>query len=190
MRPSLFGLAVLLLASTAQAAPDFPDWPDMDERTGYRIQNYRAPVKRPVEGGTRVETAEIDRLVSEGGVLIDVMPQRGGYDPETGAWRIVDKRETIPGAVWLPEVGRGTIDARLSAYFASWLKKLTEGDQGRPVIFFCLADCWMSWNAVKRAAELGYRRLYWYADGTDGWREADRPLVQAEPPSVPAVERP
>lgn len=188
MKPSWLVLALFAWAGAAQATPEFPDWPDMDEATGYRIQNYRAPVKRPVEGGTRVETGGIDALRDEGAVLIDVMPQRGGYDPATGAWRIVDKRETIPGAVWLPEVGRGTIEPRLAAYFTGSLKKLTGGDPARPVVFFCLADCWMSWNAVKRAAGLGYRRLYWYADGTDGWREEDRPLVEAEPQPVPALK--
>lgn len=179
--------ALALPGTAALAAPDFPDWPDMDEATGYRIQNYRAPVKRPAEGGRRVETAEIDALLADGAVLVDVMPQRGGYDPATGAWRLVDRRETIPGATWLPEVGRGVLEPRLAAYLDASLNRLTAGAPARPVVFFCMADCWMSWNAVKRAAAMGYTRLYWYADGTDGWREADRPLIAAEPPPVPTL---
>ncbi|MFJ7837798.1 hypothetical protein ACIQX0_26555, partial [Methylobacterium sp. NPDC097213] len=94
-----FGLAVLMGAAQVDAASDF----DSDETTGYRVQNYRAPVTRPVEGGTRIDLPALDRLRDEGAVLIDTMPQRGGYAPATGAWRIVDRRETIPGATWLPE---------------------------------------------------------------------------------------
>lgn len=175
-------LAAHLAAGVAVASPD------IDGRTGYRVQNYRSPVTLPVEGGTRIALSEFDRLSKEGAALIDVMPQRGGYEPETGAWRLVDRRETIPGAVWLPEVGRGTLDPRLVPYFAGALDRLARGDKGHPIVFFCMADCWMSWNAVKRAAALGYARVYWFADGTDGWRDADRAFVPADPPPVPALE--
>lgn len=179
-----FVLAILAGAVLAGPASDF----DSDETTGYRVQNYRAPVSRPVEGGERIDLPALDRLRDEGAVLIDTMPQRGGTDPATGAWRLVDRRETIPGATWLPETGRGRLEPRLSAYFAHHLARLTGGDRGRAIVFFCLADCWMSWNAVKRAAALGYTRLYWFADGTDGWAEAERPLVEAVPPPVPPLE--
>jgi PQQ-dependent catabolism-associated CXXCW motif protein len=162
--------------------------PDLDARTGYRTGHYRAPVTRPVEGGTRVDLAGLDRLRASGAVAIDVMPQRGGYDPETGAWRMVDRRDTIPGAIWLPEVGRGMLEPRLVAYLAGALARLTHGDKGHAIVFFCMADCWMSWNAVKRTAALGYTRVYWFADGTDGWREADRSLAPATPLPVPALE--
>lgn len=181
-RAAIIGLAACLVVGNGVAAPD------LDARTGYRIGNYRAPVTLPVEGGTRVDLVEVDQLRDAGAVLVDVMPQRGGYDPETGAWRPVDHRETLPDAVWLPEVGRGTLEPRLTAYFAGALAGLTRGDRWRPLVFFCMADCWMSWNAVKRAAALGYTRVYWFADGTDGWREADRALIPAIPRPVPAVE--
>ena len=48
---------------------------------------------------------------------------------------------------------------------------------------YCLAQCWMSWNAAKRAIEYGYRSVYWYRDGTDGWQELGYPLVDV--PKVP-----
>ncbi|SEP39433.1 PQQ-dependent catabolism-associated CXXCW motif protein [Methylobacterium sp. UNC300MFChir4.1] len=181
-RPALATLALVsalgFTGVSARAASD------IDPATGYRVQNYRAPVTEPVEGGTRADLADVDRLVGQGGVLIDVMPQRGGYDPATGSWRLVDRRQTIPGAVWLPEVGRGVLDPRIAPWFARWLDRLTAGDRDRPLVFFCMADCWMSWNAVKRAHALGYRNVHWFADGTDGWREADRPLVEGEPAPV------
>ncbi|MGU3539812.1 rhodanese-like domain-containing protein [Methylobacterium sp. A54F] len=190
MRTALL-LALLVLgpapARAEQTGAAAQDPSDMDLRTGLRLRNYRAPVTRAVIGGTRVELPDVDRLRAAGAALIDVMPQRGGFDPGSGAWRAVDRRETIPGAVWLPETGRGTIEPRLSAYLATWLDRLSGGDRDHPLVFFCMADCWMSWNAVRRAADLGYRRVYWFAEGTDGWSEADRPLVPAEPPPVPPL---
>ena len=180
----LAAIAALVLATLTPATATGPD---IDPQTGYRVQNYRAPVKLPVEGGQRIDIAELDRLTAAGAVLVDTMPERGGYDPQTGDWRLVDKRDSIPGATWLPEVGRGVLEPRLAAYFSGELKRLTGGDTAKPIVFFCLADCWMSWNAVKRAASFGYTKLYWFAEGSDGWFEADRDLVRVKPPPVPPL---
>lgn len=168
-------LAAVVVATASQAA-------EFDAATGYRTDRYRAPVDRPVEGGTRVSLAEVDRLVGERrAALIDVMPARAGYDPTNGRWRLVEQRRNIPGSVWLPEVGRGALDPDLAAYFRGSLKRLTDGRPDRPLVFYCMADCWMSWNAVKRAASFGYRNLHWFAEGSDGWRDADRPLADGDP---------
>ena len=43
-------------------------------------------------------------------------------------------------------------------------------------MFYCLANCWMSWNAARRAIALGYRNVAWYPDGTDGWAAQHLPL--------------
>ena len=48
------------------------------------------------------------------------------------------------------------------------------------LLFFCLADCWMSWNAAKRAQEYGYTSVLWYPEGTDGWRFEDWPVEKVE----------
>ena len=53
-----------------------------------------------------------------------------------------------------------------------------------PLLFYCLKDCWMSWNAAKRAIALGYRHVYWFPEGTDGWTEAGGTL-QAGAPAEP-----
>ncbi len=53
------------------------------------------------------------------------------------------------------------------------------------VILYCLANCWMSWNAAKRALSLGYSNVAWYREGTDGWSGAGLPLEEATPERRP-----
>lgn len=178
-----------LAAAGPGAATGAGSDPDFDPDTGYRIAHYRAPVPHEVPGGTVVEMEEIDRLVAhDHALLVDVMPTEGpGADPRTGRWTLARPHASIAGAVWLADVGRGRIDARLEAYFRDNLARLTGGDTARPVVVFCQSDCWMAWNAVQRAARWGYTRLYWYRDGIDGWRDWDRPLAPAQPvPMAPA----
>ncbi|MDP2740597.1 MAG: PQQ-dependent catabolism-associated CXXCW motif protein, partial [Pseudorhodobacter sp.] len=55
------------------------------------------------------------------------------------------------------------------------------GDPERPVVFFCLSDCWMSWNAATRALNYGYTRVFWYPLGTDGWAAQGYPTEALEP---------
>ncbi len=132
-----------------------------------------APGDAPRQRRQPVTLAEVDRLKAEGAALIDVMPQRGGFDRKTGMWLIADRRETIPGAVWLPGNGRGTIEPRLANYLATWLRQLSGGKRDHPLVFFCMADCWMSWNAVRArpisaiAGSTGFRKA-----PTDGRKRA------------------
>lgn len=174
--------AFLLAASLAVVAATLGAAAEFDAATGYRTDRYRAPVDRPIEGGVEVNLETLDRLSREDhAALIDVMPARAGYDAGTGRWRLVEPRQNIPGSVWLPDVGRGVIEPELAAYFRSALARLTQERPGRPLVFYCMADCWMSWNAVKRAASFGFRNVYWYPAGSDGWRDAGRPLVAGDP---------
>ncbi len=66
-------------------------------------------------------------------------------------------------------------------YFRSNLERVTGGDRNRALVFYCLKDCWMSWNAGKRALGLGYAHVAWYPDGTDGWKAAGLPLQETAP---------
>ncbi|MCB1520367.1 MAG: hypothetical protein KDJ37_07315 [Hyphomicrobiaceae bacterium] len=163
-----------------------PQIDHFDPDTGYRVERYQAAVPDRPPVGQRVWLDEIDRLLAEENArLIDVSPITGaGFDPASGAWRSNKSHASLPGATWLPEVGRGRIDPVVLAYFAHELARVTERDRTRPLILFCYADCWMSWNAMKRAASLGYTRLYWFPEGTDGWRDFDRKLVPVAPPPI------
>jgi rhodanese-related sulfurtransferase len=44
----------------------------------------------------------------------------------------------------------------------------------------------MSWNAAKRAInELGYRQVYWYPEGVQGWAKAGKELAEAQEVRMP-----
>ncbi|WP_156827574.1 rhodanese-like domain-containing protein [Hyphomicrobium zavarzinii] len=176
-----------LLVAAMLAAPGLAHAADnFDPATGYRISRYRAPVPESVPGGARVDSEAVKRLVSEkSALLIDVMPSNGaGLDTASGRWRMLRQHEHIPGSTWLPDVGAGALTPLMESYFRDELARLTQGDRARALVFYCQADCWMSWNATKRASEYGYTTLYWFPEGTDGWRDWEGPLVPATPVPV------
>ncbi|PPC87071.1 MAG: hypothetical protein CTY31_04265 [Hyphomicrobium sp.] len=162
-----------------QAAEDS----SFDRTTGYRIAHYRAAVPDTVPGGTRVDLDKVDQLIKDGALLLDVMPSEGaGPDPVTGQWRLSRPHQTIPGSVWVPDVGRGIISTAYENYLSENLKRLTEGNFDKKLIVFCQSDCWMAWNAVQRISALGYKQIFWFPEGTDGWVEwGDRKLTPADP---------
>ena len=69
----------------------------------------------------------------------------------------------------------------IGPWFEQGVFRLTHGRRDRMIVTFCLDDCWMSWNAAKRLHALGYTNVWWLAEGTDGWRDLGRPLVEATP---------
>ena len=84
-------------------------------------------------------------------------------------------------AVWLANVGYGVLSEEVESYFRRSLEALTAGDHSRALVFYCQMHCWMSWNAAKRALALGYARVHWYPDGTEGWAAAGLPFAEAQP---------
>jgi PQQ-dependent catabolism-associated CXXCW motif protein len=169
-------LGMLLVAgASVRAEPPEPQ--------GYRTDDYRAPTPATVAGGTALDTSAARQLWKGGGVVwFDVLaaPHRPANLPASAVWLPVPRRD-VPGSLWLPDVGRGELNDKLAAYFHTNLERATQGRRDAPVVFYCLADCWMSWNAAKRAASWGYTRVYWYRDGTDGWEAAKLPLAPAAP---------
>jgi len=87
----------------------------------------------------------------------------------------------IPGSLWLPDTGYGALAAPTETYLRKGLARVTKGDRSKLVVIYCLADCWMSWNAAKRALAMGYANIAWYPAGTDGWSAAGLPLQKAAP---------
>ena len=156
---------------------------DMPEN--FRMDNYRAPTPHCVPNGLTIDTQQLQQLIELKPelVLIDVLSILTRPNTEFGEtrWLPGKPRYSLPGSVWLPNVGYGSLDQEMQLYFKTRLNELTRGDKGRPLVFFCIADCWMSWNALKRAYEYGYTNLYWYKNGTDGWEENGLSTQKIEP---------
>jgi PQQ-dependent catabolism-associated CXXCW motif protein len=168
---------VLLAVSAAPLAVE------VDEPEGYRLGQYRAPTPPSLTGATTLDTRAAERLWREkNAVFVDVMP----HDPKPAnlpagtVWR-ERRRDNIPGSVWLANVGYGVLSPEMELYFRLSLEEVTAGDQGRTLVFYCDIDCWMSWNAAKRAMAYGYSNIAWYPDGTDGWEGAKLPTEEAQP---------
>ncbi len=56
---------------------------------------------------------------------------------------------------------------------------------GKMLAFYCKADCWMSWNAAKRAVSYGYRQVLWFPGGPDAWAANGNKLQPGTPEAVP-----
>lgn len=181
MRASTVAGVLALLLALMGSEPARPE--PVPEPDGYRMENYRAPVPAAITGGRTVTTEEAERLWRSGeAVFVDMLPrpERPSNLPAGTVWR--DKaRDDIPGSIWLPNTGHGALSAEMESYFALSLERATKGDRSMPLVFYCLADCWMSWNGARRAIALGYRTVHWYPDGTDGWTAAGLPLDPREP---------
>ncbi len=159
---------------------------EVPEPSGYRMDDFRSPVPDTLKGATVIDTDKAHALWASGDIVfIDVFPQapRPANLPKGTLWR--DKpRVTVKRAAWLPNVGYGKLAPAMDGFFRGELAALTGGDKAKRVVFFCLEDCWMSWNAAKRAMEYGYTQVYWYPDGTDGWLFADYE-TETLPPRFP-----
>lgn len=155
----------------------------VDPASGFRMSRYRAPVPDTNPGTEVVTTERAFELYTDGQVkFIDVYPPKGlGANPLDGTWMTNEKHQSIPGAVWLPEVGRGHIEQEHIAYFQRNLTLITNDNKQTPLMFYCTADCWQSWNAARRAMLWGYSHIFWYPAGTDGWRENNHPLEPITP---------
>ena len=174
-------LAAMLVAAQVRAA-------EVAEPDSYRLEDYRAPTPATLRGARVIGTAEAEIIWrNHTASFVDVLPRapRPRDLPTGTVWH--DKpRANIPGSVWLPDTGYGELAPSMADYFSRGLEKATHGDRARLIVLYCLADCWMSWNAAKRALSLGYPNVAWYREGTDGWVAAGLPLKDATPEPRPA----
>jgi PQQ-dependent catabolism-associated CXXCW motif protein len=169
--------ATLALAVLARAQENPP------EPEGYRTDNYRAPVPATLAGARVLSTEEAEAIWrSRTGVFIDVLPRppRPANLPAGTIWR--DKpRFNIPGSIWLPDTGYGMLAPATEDYLRNGLARAAGGDKATLLVIYCQADCWMSWNAAKRALSYGYSNVAWYPLGTDGWQRANLPSAESQP---------
>lgn len=177
IRVALAAAVFFAAAAMAQTVP---------EPEGYRVDNYRAPVPDSVVGGVTIDTDAAFDLWEDGVPFIDVFPHAPKPQnlPKGTIWR-EKPHVSIERAVWLPNVGYGQLADVTADYFRAGLDAATASNKGAPVVIFCRADCWMSWNAAKRAIAWGYISVYWFPEGTDGWNEWSYPTERLKPEEFP-----
>jgi len=178
-----FALGAAILAAAVTLAPLPALAAGVPEPDGYRLEEYKAPVPDGLAGATVLDTAAAEALWRAGtAVFIDAMPRpvKPANLPAGTVWH--DKpRVSIEGAHWLINTGYGKLSPEVEAYLESRLATLTKGDKAATLVFFCEPECWMSWNAAKRALTLGYTDVRWYPGGGASWAEAGLPTVEAAP---------
>src|SRR5579871_795759 len=174
-------LVLVTLVGVAQADELVP------EPQSYRTGDYRAPVPDTLAGARVLSTAEAEAIWrAKTGIFIDALPRppKPANLPAGTVWR--DKpRFNIPGSIWLPDTGYGELAQAMDSYFRQGLIRASGGDRAALLVLYCQADCWMSWNAAKRALSYGYSNVAWYPDGTDGWEQGGLPVTEAQPEPRP-----
>ena len=176
--PNAAGHPDTLPAPATDAQPSGP----VAEPSSYRMEDFRSPVPTTLRGArVLTEDAAADLWNKNAAIFIDVYPQapKPPNLPAGTFWREPVHR-SIEGAQWLPNVGYGALSSTMDEYFRQRLEALSKGKRDAALVFFCLKDCWMSWNAAKRALEYGYTNVMWFRDGTDGWQQLGYPLAEVK----------
>lgn len=182
----LFVISVVSTAATEMPANDAPATIDVspppDEPLDYWTGPINGPVPETITGGTVIRTKELSALLENGNaVLVEVSNEpRRPENLAAGAPWLPTPHPVIPGSVWIPGPGMGAIPAELDTFFRNQLASVTGNDFDRPLVIYCHERCWLSWNAAKRAIRYGYRQVYWYPDGIEGWRVAGLTTAVAE----------
>jgi rhodanese-related sulfurtransferase len=124
-----------------------------------------APTPLSLPGATTIATTDLyAKLMARQPVVLI-------YVNETG--------DAIQGSHWLYGAGRGTgFDDAIEERLRRKLEQLTQGNRNAAIVTYCFdSHCWLSYNAALRAAQLGYRNVYWYRGGREAWRTAGLPFA-------------
>lgn len=186
MRALVHAFLLFLLVATMIASPARSEGVTEligDGPEGYRQTDFRAPVPDTLQGAVVVDAAAAHMLWEKAeAIFIDVLPRppqpQNLKDP--AKWK-APKRLNIKGSIWLPNVGFGMLHPTIDDYYRRNLEKLTRGDRTKTLVIYCQAQCWMSWNAAKRAMAYGYSQIVWFPGGTDEWEKAGFPLEEKLP---------
>jgi PQQ-dependent catabolism-associated CXXCW motif protein len=158
------------------------------EPSGYWTGPVNAPTPLSLTGGTVIHNArQLRSLIRQGGaVIVDVSnaPRRPENLAPGAPWLPLPHR-AIPGSLWIPNVGLGEIPVAVDDFYRERLAAATNEHLARPLVIYCHKSCWLSWNAAKRAISYGYRSVYWYRDGIEGWKAAGYRTALIEPQVAP-----
>lgn len=176
---SFFLLTFWLMFSAALNAQAEPA---LFNAEGYRVEHYRSPTPEQLDGVQTLDTAGLKQLLSNkpDTVLIDVLRRSWVH----GQFINEEAHRNIPHSLWLANTGEGELTAQWQHYFRHYLEQATRGNKTHPLVVYCKADCWLSWNASRRAHAWGYQQVYWYREGIDGWQNAELPTELATPEPV------
>jgi PQQ-dependent catabolism-associated CXXCW motif protein len=177
-------LTLALFAMTAlvvhQGLPLTADPLPFDPKTGYRVSKLRDPVPNQLDGGEVLNVDQLEALLATGRpLLIDVFDDRPGRLQQwnIGFLRRSETRMNIAGSITMAGFGDGALGDKEVRAFNRQLDLATGGDNTRSIVFYCLANCWTSWNAARRAVSLGYRNVKWFRDGVETWSDAGLPMA-------------
>ncbi len=160
-------------APSAAAATPAPET-SVAEPRDFWLGPVNAPVPGTLSGGTVIRATQVAAMLKQRrAVLVDVSnsQQRPEKLAPQAVW-MPPPHPVIPGSLWIAGAGAGSLDASTENLYRMRLAEATSNDLDRPVVLYCHERCWLSWNAAKRAIRYGYRNVYWFPDGIEGWRLA------------------
>jgi PQQ-dependent catabolism-associated CXXCW motif protein len=176
------------VTSPSAAAKTTAEASAIAEPSGYWTGPVNSPVPQTLTGGKVIHTArELRTLMRQGGaVVVDVSnaPRRPEGMASSAPWLPAPHR-AIPGSIWIPGVGFGEIPVSVDDFFRERLAAATGEHLARPLVIYCHQTCWLSWNAAKRAISYGYRNVYWFRAGIEGWKAAGYPTTVIQPEFAP-----
>ena len=167
-------LAITLLPLTAVTS--YAQKNDLFNAEGYRSTLYRSPTPTFHEQAQTIGPSELVELQQQHLNLLLIDVYRNPW--LRGHFTLQEEHRNLPNSLWLANCGDGSLNEQWLAYCQQNLEQATNGNKAHPIVFYCRSDCWLGWNAIKRADKLGYRNLYWLRDGIDGWEQANLPLGQ------------
>ena len=170
-------------AHAARSAESTEPPPFAPEPEGYWTGAMSGPVPETLKGGKVIHLEELLTLLKHGTVAtVDVSnkPKRPEDLAKDALWLPLPQ-QVIPGSLWIPGAGLGTVERAVETVYRKRLSTATASNPTFPIVIYCHERCWLSWNAAKRAVSYGYRNVYWFPDGIEAWKAAGHKTVVAQP---------
>jgi PQQ-dependent catabolism-associated CXXCW motif protein len=169
---SLIGIAApaaIILGTAFFCAVASAGSADIQEPQGLWTGAMYGPTPATLGGAVVVDLAAVEALLAEKPLLLDVGPAARKPEILSGDRPWLPTHRSIPNAIWMPGAGVAPLAAGREELFYRRIGELVQGDKAKPIVVFCRAECWGSWNAGKRLVLDGYTSVRWFPAGIDGW---------------------
>jgi sulfur-oxidizing protein SoxY len=186
----IFDVPAATASAVASATPAPPS--SVAEPKEFWVGPVNGPVPDTLSGGTVIRARDLAALLKQRrAVVVDVSSsqQRPEKLAPQALW-MPPPHPVIPGSLWIAGAGAGAIDASVEKIYRQRLAEATSNDLDHPVVVYCHERCWLSWNAAKRAIRYGYRKVYWFPDGIEGWRAAGFETATVDAPTTVTAAAP